>query len=615
MCGICGNVSLSSAPVAPDGVRAMLGAMHHRGPDSGGLYEAPGVVAGIRRLAVIDVEGGSQPIRNEDGNVEVVFNGEIYNYRELGRQLVDRGHRLRTRSDTEVLVHLWEEYGPDMVHRLDGMFAFCIHDRKRRETFIARDRLGIKPLFYSRDDDRLSFASEIGVLLHDPQVSRDVDPVGLLEQFCLQFVGGDGTVYRNIRKLPPGHALHIHHGTASLRRWYTIPTAQPDGEAGVVEKTAELRELLEAAVEARRVADVPLGVFLSGGLDSTVIVHLLSERQSSPVKSFSVGFEGDPRYDERAFARIVAKRFGTDHHELVVSALDIGELLPRLVRHLAEPLTDPATIPTYLLSEFARREVTVALTGEGADELFGGYRRYEYQNRYGWLRHVPGLRHAGKGALQGVLPRRVEQALAAVGEAEPAANHLQWTATIGREVARRLFDDEIRRAFEERVLGRLESYFPGARIEIGAQLHADQSEWLPHNLLAKVDRATMAFSLEARVPFLDHRIVEWAATLPDSFRLRGATSKWILRETFRDRVPHEILERPKRGFDLPLAGWLRGPLQPQVADLLHADALAGWDGLDVDAATRLVTQHQQGKQDFGLPVFNMLSTMLFLRGS
>jgi len=611
MCGICGSVSLASRPLDEGPVREMLASMAHRGPDAEGLFREPGIVAGVRRLAVIDVAGGSQPIANEDGNVQVVYNGEIYDFAELRDQLSAKGHRFRSRTDTEVLVHLWEEYGPEMVHRLNGMFAFCVHDRRSRETFIARDRLGIKPLFYWRGDDHLVFASEIAVLLRHGGIGGEVDHAALTELFCLQFVSGSATVYRDIHKLPPGHFMHVRDGKVSIGRWYEIPKPAPDSAPNLERRCAELRGLLRSSVDYRKISDVPLGTFLSGGIDSSVITGVLASLVDSPVQTFSVGFEGAAGHDELEYARQASRHYGTNHHELQVSPVDIAEHLPRLIEHLSEPVTDPALIPTYLLSRFAREKVTVVLTGEGADELFGGYKRYLYQARYGWLGNLPGAKQAGRGALGGWLPRRVEQALGAVAEDDPARGHLQWASVIGARIASGLFDRQAFDAYECRVAERYAAYFSSER-NLADSLRTDQSEWLPHNLLAKVDRASMAVSLEARVPFLDHRIVEWAATLPDEMRIDGSVTKVVLREAYRDLLPPAIVQRDKMGFDLPLDAWIRGPLRSLTTDLLCQDSLSRWEGLDGTAVSAMLEQHLDEKQDFGLPLFNLLSVMIFL---
>jgi asparagine synthase (glutamine-hydrolysing) len=590
----------------------MLAALLHRGPDAAGTLERPGIVAAMRRLAVIDLEGGNQPLFNEDGSVAVISNGEIYNHRELRRRLERAGHRFRTRSDTEVLAHLWEERGAEMLHELNGMFALCLHDARSGETLIARDRLGIKPLFYRHDPRGVVFASELAALVRHPGVSAAVDPAALVELFRLQYVCGEGTVYRDVRKLLPGHRIRIADGAVRVERWYEPPPPRARPGLPLETAAAELDELLAGSVEYRLLADVPLGVFLSGGVDSGVVLEQVARRVHRPVKTFSVGFEGEAAFDEREYAKLVAETFGTEHHELVVSALDIARRLPRLVEHLAEPVTDPAIIPTLLLAEFARREVTVVLTGEGADELFGGYRRYGYQTRFGWVGRLPGVRGAGDGAIGGLLPRRVGQALGALAEHDPALQHLEWSSTLGRSVAAKLFEPDVLEGDDRRLRERFGTYFACDPQGLEQQLQADQHEWLPHNLLAKVDRATMAHSLEARVPFLDHRIVEWAATLPAELKIRGTESKRVLRHGPGRRLPRRILERPKQGFDLPLAAWIRGPLRSLVGEALQPDRLRRFGGLRVAGVTEMLGRHQAGAQDYGLPLFCMLSIMLFL---
>ena len=617
MCGICGSLSFDFDRVDSDEIREMLAGLAHRGPDAEGVFAEPGIAAGIRRLAVIDVAGGNQPIANEDGSVQVVFNGEIYNFPELRKQLISRGHRFHTHADTEVLVHLWEEDGPDLVHRLNGMFAFCLHDSRLRETFLARDRLGIKPLFFSfsDNDERLVFASEIAVLLRHPAVRDELDLSVLPELFCLQYLSGDGTLYRHIKKLLPGHAMHVKNGAVRTYRYYEIPengTAAPDEDLAGRART--LREILESSVRYRRIADVPLGVFLSGGVDSTIVVALLSEMVDRPVETFSVGFEGPAAFDEREYARTVSERYRTEHHELLVSPVQIAEHLPGLIEHLAEPVMDPAIIPTYLLSRFARDRVTVVLTGEGADELFGGYRRYLYQQRYGWLSRVPGLDRAGSGVLHRIVPRRVEQAFEALALEDPARKHLRWASTVGGALASRLLGSATYDRYESRVATVFSPYFRNAHYRLADQLRADQHEWLPHNLLAKVDRASMAFSLEARVPFLDHRLVEWAAAQPDDLKIRSGVTKFILRKAFEGRIPPAVARRPKQGFDLPLASWIRGPLRPLVHELLTPRRLKRWETLNAEQVAAMLKQHLDQKQDFGLPLFNLLSIMIFLEG-
>jgi asparagine synthase (glutamine-hydrolysing) len=613
MCGICGVIDFSGAPIERSGVQAMLAALTHRGPDSSGVIEAPGVTAGIRRLRVIDLETGDQPISNEDGRVEVVFNGEIYNHAALRRELLAKGHRFKTRSDTEVLVHLWEESGPEMVHALDGMFAFCVADRARRETFLARDALGIKPLYMRELAGRIVFASETAALLRFPAPRPSIDPARLVDLIALQYVPGERTIFREVVKLLPGHALHVRDGIPRTARWFSLPQAGGDDGASLDDRAARLLELLQDAVRAQAVADVPVGVFLSGGLDSTGLTALLAQAAPGRVKSFSVGFADAAAHDERRFADLASRALGTEHHELVVSADDVARELPAAIAHLDEPVLDPALLPTWLLSRFARTEVTVALSGEGADELFGGYRRHQFQERLGWMSAIPGLGHAARaGRRLGVVPARVGQALEALGTRDPVRNHLEWSQTIPGSLAATLFDDDLVRDFDRYATTSFAPHFEGDTGTLSSRLRADLSEWLPHNLLQKVDRATMAFSLEARVPYLALPVVRFVMALPDDVKILGGETKRLLRRALSGLVPEAIVARPKQGFDLPLAAWIRGPLRELALANLNERALERWPGLKVRSASALLSRHLSGAQDFGLPLFGLLSVSLFL---
>ena len=613
MCGICGVIDPSGAPVDPAGIRAMLDAMTHRGPDSWGLIQAPGVTAGIRRLRVVDLVTGDQPIRNEDGQVEVVFNGEIYNHAAIRQKLQAVGHRFTTRADTEVLVHLWEERGVEMVRELEGMFAFCVVDRRRGETFVARDAMGIKPLYVRALDGRIVFASEMASLLRFPAPRPVVDPVRLLDLFALQYVPGEKTVFRGVEKLLPGHALHVTQGTSRTFRWsQPFPSPADDG-ASLDDRAAELARLLRDAVRLQAEADVPVGVFLSGGLDSTGIAALLAREAPGRVRSFSVGFDGAAAHDERRYAALASKAIGTDHHELVVSADDVARLLPEAIAHLEEPVLDPALLPTWLLSRFAKNEVTVALSGEGADELFGGYRRHRLQHQLGWMRVVPGLGGAARaGRKLGVIPTRMGQALEALGTLDPVRNHLEWSQTIPRSMVSMLFAGEIVEAYARDADESFAPYFDGRGDSLSARLSADLSEWLPHNLLQKVDRASMAFSLEARVPYLAGPIVAFASGLPEDAKIGAGETKRVLRRALAGLLPEPILTRPKRGFDLPLDAWLRGPLRGLAVSHLSERALARWPGLNAKEVPGVLAGHMSGAQDYGLPLFSLLSISLFL---
>ena len=613
MCGICGAIALDGAPVDPHAVRRMVDALAHRGPDAWGMIEAPFAVAAIRRLRVIDLATGDQPIASEDGAVEVVYNGEIYNHEELRRELSSRGHRFKTRADTEVLVHLWEERGPELVTALEGMFAFCIVDRRRREVFLARDAMGIKPLFLRRVPGALLFASETAALRRYPAGAPTLDPARLIDLVALQYVPGRKTPWIEIEKLLPGESLLLGPEGEVRRRWFQPAPAISGGMDETRSAAGTLRALLEESVRAQSVADVPVGEFLSGGLDSSGIAALLARVAPGRVQTFSVGFDGAPAHDERAEAASVAKALGTEHHELTVSGADVARVLPDAIAHLEEPVLDPALLPTWLLSRFARREVTVALSGEGADELFGGYKRHLFQQRLGWMKMLPGLAPLARtGRRLGFLSPRVGQALEALGTSDPVRNHLEWSQTIARSLAGSLFDDELVERFEDDAYATFAPYFEAAPDALSSRLAADLSEWLPHDLLAKVDRATMAFSLEARVPYLAGPIVRFVTQLPDDLKIRGGESKHLLREALSDLLPARVLERPKKGFDLPLGAWLRGPLRDLADQALSPEALSRWPGLKLREAGSLWSRHRSGSQDFGLPMFNLLSVSVFL---
>lgn len=599
---------MDGAFVPGAGVEAMLGALVHRGPDAAGIYEAPGVTAGIRRLRIVDLESGDQPIANEDRSVEVVFNGEIYNHRDLRRGLEAKGHRFRTRADTEVLVHLWEEEGPRMVDRLDGMYAFCLADRGKREVFVARDPLGIKPLYLLESAGHLVFASETRALRLWPGARLEPDPSALLAIVAFQFVPGEGTVFREVKRLPPGGTLHLRNGTIARGGPWRPPCVSDPPALDEAEEAERLLALLAGAVRRQREADVPVGVFLSGGLDSTAVAWLLARATSGSVESFSVGFVGDEAFDERRWARLAAERIGTVHHEIAVDADDAARILPDAIDHLGEPVADPALLPTWILARFARERVTVALTGEGSDELFGGYRRHAFQERFGWAGAIPGLRAAARAL---PLPGRAAQALEALATGDPVERHLLWAMTTAPAMVERLAEPDLREATARGARAALSPYFEGAE-GLDARLRADLGEWLPHLLLAKVDQSTMAHSLEARVPFLSRDLVERAFSWPSRVKVARGETKRLLRRALRGKVPSEILDRPKRGFDLPLDRWISGPLRPMAEETLRSAVWNRWPGVRRDAAERLLDDHFAGRVRAGLPLFLLLSVGLFL---
>ncbi|HZX38988.1 MAG TPA: asparagine synthase (glutamine-hydrolyzing) [Streptomyces sp.] len=573
MCGVAGMVSTASPD--PATVKAMCDLLSHRGPDGEGFHTDDRVALGMRRLAIIDVSGGHQPVYNEDRSVVAVFNGEIYNFAELRGELLSRGHTFRTESDSECLVHLYEEHGEDLVHRLRGMFAFALWDAKERRLLLARDRVGKKPLYYRNADGRLAFASELKALSTVGPSGREVDLVALHHYLTYQYVPAPFSILRGVRKLPPGHLLTWQDGRVKVRRYWKLDfsPAAVTSEQEAVERT---RELLLEATRIRMVSERPLGAFLSGGIDSSAVVAAMARTSDQPVKTFSVGFD-DARFDEREHARTVARRYGTDHHEFVVgaSALDV---LPTLAWYFDEPFADSSAIPSFYVAQLSRRQVTVALNGDGGDESFGGYTRYALMARTARIR-TPEAAHPALGrlgrALLGTGPvhpyrRKAGLALTMLG-ADPELRYARLMSYFTPEQKHALYTDRLR---EE--LSGTDSYdllldafhASSADSTVGRLMDVDVNTYLPGDLLVKVDITTMANSLEARSPFLDHRLMEWAARLPVELKVRGTTTKYLLKRAVADWLPPELLHRPKQGFGVPLAHWLRTELKDVAWDVL-----------------------------------------------
>ncbi len=618
MCGIAGAVSsATSTSRLEEQVRAALAAQVHRGPDSAGLHAADCVALGIRRLRVIDLETGDQPIHNEDGSIAVVLNGEIYNFRELREELRGRGHTFATAGDTEVIVHLYEELGDRCVERLAGMFAFALWDSTRRRLLVARDRVGKKPLHYHlADDGSLTFASELQALMAAAPVGRSLDLAALDTYLAFGYVQAPFTIYSGVRKLPPGHTLVWSDGELAVSRWWELRYLPKPERADLPELEAELRGLVGDAVRRRMISDVPLGAFLSGGVDSSIVVSEMAFHSRDPVKTFSIGF-GSEQYNELPAARTVAERFGTDHTELVVEPDAIG-LLPKLVHHYGEPYADSSAIPSFYLAEMTRRHVTVALNGDGGDESFAGYLRTAADARTMWLDRIPaGLRRAIAGGGERVLApgdrrsrgdyvRRFLTSLP-LGAAQRYAEHVGIFAASER--AALLAGDAARAVDPARTAAVVGAPWEAAeRAGLGPLdrlLSVDAASYLPGDLLTKVDIATMAHSLEARSPLLDPTVMEFAARLPARLKLHGRQKKWLLRRAYRWTVPAEILGGTKRGFGVPLGEWFRGPLAGHVRDVL-CDPGVGGGLLDPAAVATLVDAHQTQRADNSARIWALL---------
>ncbi|MDP9841368.1 asparagine synthase (glutamine-hydrolyzing) [Streptosporangium lutulentum] len=600
MCAIAGAVSTGC--VDPDTVRDMCETMVHRGPDGSGLHTEPSTVLGMRRLAVVDVAGGDQPVYSEDGTVVAVFNGEIYNFAELRAGLLARGHRLTSGGDSECLVHLYEEYGDSLVHHLRGMFAFALWDGRRRRLLLARDRVGKKPLYWGIRSGSLRFASELKALVRDPEWRTEVDPIALHHYLTFQYVPAPWSIIEGIHKLPPGSTLVWEGGDVRVNRYWRLDaTPRPTGP--VEEEAERLRELLLEATRLRMIGERPIGAFLSGGLDSSAVVAAMARQSSKPVRTFCIGFE-DAGFDERKHAGEVAGLYGTDHSELVVTASPL-DVLPSLAWHFDEPFADSSAIPSLLVARMSSREVTVALNGDGGDESFGGYRRYALFQRAAHLRvpsmAAPLLERAGQSlrsrSRQGSPARRAGWGMELAGlspadrytrlmsyftERQKAEIYSPWQRS---RVAGVSSGAVIEQAFGESAAG----------CDLTRVMDVDVNTYLPGDLLVKADLSTMACSMEARSPFLDHVIMEWAAGLPGDLKIRDGTTKYLLKRALGDWLPSHLVERPKMGFGVPLASWLRTGLRPLAHDLL-TDVTARDRGLfDPRAVARLLSEHAGGR--------------------
>jgi asparagine synthase (glutamine-hydrolysing) len=599
MCGIAGSVSAG----APDAglVHRMCEALIHRGPDGDGFHTDEHAALGMRRLAIIDVAGGDQPVYNEDRTVAAVLNGELYNFATLRDSLRRRGHRFTSEGDTECLVHLYEEYGDRLVDRLRGMFAFAIWDARKRRLLLARDRVGKKPLYWRSDGTSLVFGSELKALMQDPSMPREIDPVALHHYLTYQYVPAPWSILRDVHKLPPGHLLVWQKGRHALHRYWRLDCT-PRPVTDEREAAEELRDKLLDATRVRMVSERPLGAFLSGGLDSSAVVAAMARQTSGRVKTFSIGFD-EHQFDERRYARKLAEWYGTDHHELVVrpSAIDV---LPTLAWHFDEPCADSSAIPSFYVAKMSRERVTVVLNGDGGDEIFGGYRRYVAMARTRRISLPPAMRPrlerlgsllTSRGAPQSP-PWKVGRVLELLSHPLPR-RYARMMSYFSPEQKFALYSDALREQLDG-----IDSYeimdasFAASRAgsQIGAIMDVDVNTYLPGDLLVKSDITTMANSIEARSPFLDHHLMEWAAGLPTDLKIRSRTTKYLLKRAVADWLPPELINRPKMGFGVPLAAWLRTELRDLSSDLL-TDHTARSRGLfRPTAVARLLREHDEG---------------------
>ncbi len=616
MCGIAGIYHYGNGrTVDRDLLQRMRDRITHRGPDDAGLHVDGPVGLSQRRLSIVDLsEAGRNPIPNEDGTRWITFNGEVYNVLARRGELEAKGHRFRSRTDTEVILHLYEELGVDVVHELTGMFAFALWDGPAKRLLVVRDRMGKKPLYWRADGGSFAFASEIKALLADPAMSRTVDPRALQAYLTLQYVPSPDSILEGVRKLPPGHLLIVTPDGVEERRWWAPPVNERL-ETDDAAATAELRRLLEVAVERRFMSDVPLGAFLSGGIDSSVVCALMARRMDRPVKTFTIGFEGAPE-DERAHARVVARHLGAEHHEFVVKP-DALSILPWLVWNMDEPLADSSTLPTWAVSEMARQHVTVVLSGDGGDETFAGYETYRMAAAYAQADRVPApLRLVASGAAaalarSGVVHDDWARRFARLAQ-DPVVRHLGVMAIAGAaDVAGVLAPDLRASLAAQDPFARLRPHVAGLDPrDPQTLLHLDLTTYMTDDVLAKVDRMSMAHALEVRVPLLDTDVVEFASRLPFGYKWRGGVSKWLLKQVAADLLPPSILARGKQGFAVPLERWFGGRFDEFVEETLSASALERRGLFDPRGVARLVARARGATNGSDRPAGRLLWAVL-----
>jgi asparagine synthase (glutamine-hydrolysing) len=630
MCGICGKLNFSSVPVSPNLIQQMNQKMIHRGPDEEGAYLSPFGRFGMamRRLKIIDLSTGSQPVFNETKDIAVILNGEIYNYLELRQELEKQGHTFTTQSDTETLVHAYEVYGLDFLSRLNGMFAFALWDQKKGHLILARDRMGIKPLYYRANSAGIAFASEIKALLADPECPREMDYKALDDYFSLLYVPGPGSIYKTVQKLEPGHYLicNAEKKTIVNRSYWEYPLVHHPKDLGWDYYREKLDELFRDSLKLQLRSDVPNGVFLSSGLDSGAIAYYASQVSSQTVKSFTVDF-GESSYSERDGARKIAKQCGCEHHEIKLE-YNVEEIILKTADYFDEPFADTSAIPTYLLCGFAKKNITVALSGEGGDELFAGYPTYIATQAAVTYRKVPRWLRKMIASMVQRIPvswerlsweYRLKEFIRGA-EFLPQESHYQWKEIFSEELKAELYTEKFLKnknwhhGFESFVKVFEKARLLGGqtdRVDLETLLFADQQTYLPDQFLVKSDRMSMAHALEVRVPILDHRIVEFAAQIPAQYKLRGMTTKWALRKLMEGRLPEEIVRGGKKGFSPPIPYWIAGKLRKFVEDKLSPDSIRKTGVLNPHVVSHLLQEHLAKKRDHHRRIWAILNFVLW----
>ncbi len=619
MCGIAGwiNLNNSNTPDTEAVLHSMCETIVHRGPNSEGLWIDDSVALGMRRLSVIDLQTGDQPVFNCDKSVVVMMNGELYNYREIREDLERRGHTFTTKSDTEILPHLYEEYGEALVDHLNGMYAFSLWDSRRKKLIIARDRFGEKPLYYGTFDGKLLWASEPKAMLAHPAVAPELDLDSLRQYLSFDYVPAPHTIYKGISKLPAAHMMIVENGEVRTRRYWDL-TWSADTLVGAPE---ELRDLLSDAVRMRLVADVPLGILLSGGIDSSTVAAFAVQHATDRVKTFSIGFEEDS-FDESKYARQVAKHLDTEHYEEKLSAATAGDLISEIGNWLDEPLSDGSLIPTFLLAQFVRKHVTVALGGDGGDELFAGYPMYHAHNVTQKYRAIPAFLRRGLIApIVNALPVSRDnmsfdykaKRFVRAAELDTVERHHTWFGSFAMSEHEQLLTHDVLANSNGDIYGELRGSLANcdATTEIERMQYLDINNYLAEDILTKVDRAAMAVSLETRAPFLDPRVGQFAASLPLDMKLRGKSGKFILKNAMKDLLPHDILHRPKKGFGIPIAEWLRGRLRPLMEEMLAEKRLREQGIFEPEFVRQLIDEHITEKASHHKELWTLLVFQLW----
>lgn len=625
MCGICGFVTLHPRPTPDESLlRHMCGTLIHRGPDDEGIYIDAHAALGVRRLSIIDLVTGHQPIGNEDASVWVALNGEIYNYQEVRRTLEQQGHVFQTRTDTEVIVHAYEEYGDQCVTHFNGMFAFALWDKPKRRLLLARDHLGIKPLYYWANGEHIVFGSELKALLAHPDLPTDIHPLALEQFLVLEYIPTPHSIFQAVQKLPPGHVLIFEQGKVALRRYWNIPTLDiAADEQACIE---QVRTLIEDAIRMQLVGDVPVGALLSGGIDSSTVVACMSRQAAAPISTFSIGFD-DRSYNELPYARQVAAHFGCNHHEEVLQP-DISVLAERLVPQFDEPFGDFSIFPTYLVSQLAGRHVKVVLSGDGGDEVFGGYDTYVAQRMDSLYGRLPAIVRSRilPQFMDRVAPRPQKKGIVnkvkrfVEGGALPDAyQHTRWMMFMSEEQRAELYRTSMpANGHAANATGFLLDHFHDAaqRDSLAQQQYVDLKTYLVDDILVKVDRMSMAASLEARVPLLDYRLVEFALNLPAAMKINGGQTKRVLRSAMREHLPQAVITRPKEGFSIPIRHWLRHEVKPMMTDLLAPTLVNRRGYFDATTVSHWINEHLAARADhshrlWGLIVFELWHQHIF----